>query len=287
MSNRFLIMLALIALLVAGSRGFADDPSTAATELKDLIAKVNASLQDGRTTEADQADNLREFDILLAKHKAETNDDVARIAFMKAKLYLEVFKDTEKATSLLKQLQLDFPDTTSGKSVGVVLAHIKANEEAKKMQDALTVGSPFPAFDVKDLDGKPLSIANYKNKIVMIDFWATWCPPCRGEIPNIVKTYQKYHDKGFEIIGISLDKDGNKDKLIGFTKENKMPWRQYFDGKGWQNEMAVQYGIQSIPTAFLLDGKGNIIAKGNDVRGVDENGDELLGKVVAKALASQ
>jgi thiol-disulfide isomerase/thioredoxin len=140
---------------------------------------------------------------------------------------------------------------------------------------------------VKDLDGKPLSIANYKNKIVMIDFWATWCPPCRGEIPNIVKTYQKYHDKGFEIIGISLDKDGDKDKLISFTKENKMPWRQYFDGKGWQNEMAVQYGIQSIPTAFLLDGKGNIIAKGNDVRGVDENGDELLGKVVAKALASQ
>ncbi len=280
-------MLALIALLVAGSRGFAADPSAAATELKDLIAKVNASLQDGRTTEADQADNLREFDILLAKHKGETNDDVARIALMKAKLYLEVFKHTEKATNLLKQLQLDFPDSTSGKSVGAMLALIKAKEEAKKMQAALTVGSPFPAFDVKDLDGKPLSIANYKNKIVMIDFWATWCLPCRGEIPNIVKTYQKYHDKGFEIIGISLDKDGDKNKLIDFTKENNMPWRQYFDGKGWQNEMAVKYGIQSVPIAFLLDGKGNIIAKGNDVRGVDENGDELLGKVVAKALGSQ
>jgi thiol-disulfide isomerase/thioredoxin len=224
---------------------------------------------------------------LLVKHKAETNDDVARIAFMKAKLYLEVFKNTEKATSLLKQLQLDFPDTTSGKSVGEVLAHIKANEEAKKMQDALVVGSPFPAFDIKDIDGKPLSIANYKNKIVMIDFWATWCVPCRGEIPNIVKTYQKYHDKGFEIIGVSLDKAGDKDKLIGFTKENKMPWRQYFDGKGGQNEMAVKCGIQSIPMAFLLDGNGNIIAKGNDVRGVDENGDALLGKVVAKALGSQ
>jgi len=124
------------------------------------------------------------------------------------------------------------------------------------------------------LEGKPLSIANFKGKVVLIDFWATWCPPCRAEIPNVVATYQKYHDKGFEIIGVSLDED--KAKLIDFTKDQNMTWQQFFDGQGWSNKLAVKYGIQSIPATFLLDGDGNIIGK--DLRGDD------LTQAVAKAL---
>jgi thiol-disulfide isomerase/thioredoxin len=160
------------------------------------------------------------------------------------------------------------------------LAQIKQSQEATKIQDSLAVDSSFPNFEVKDLDGQPLSVAGYKGKVVMVDFWATWCGPCVGEVPNVAKVYEKYHDKGFEIIGVSLDQDGNKDKLISFTKEHNMPWRQYFDGKFWNNDLAVKYGIRSIPAAYLLDGTGKIIAKGGGIRG------EGLEPAVQKALGS-
>lgn len=94
------------------------------------------------------------------------------------------------------------------------------------------------------------------------------------ELPNVQKTYEKYHPKGFEIIGISLDED--EQKLKSFLKEKNIPWPQYFDGKGWENKLAMQYGIKSIPATFLLDGDGKIIAK--DLRG------EELEQAVAKAL---
>jgi len=142
---------------------------------------------------------------------------------------------------------------------------------------ALKIGTQFPDFSEKDVTGQPLSIANYKGKVVMIDFWATWCGPCRGEIPNVVATYQKYHDKGFEIIGVSLDQD--RQKLLDFTKENGMTWQQFFDGQGWNNKLAVKYGIESIPMTFLLDGNGKIIGK--DLRG-QELTDAVAGAVAGK-----
>jgi len=141
----------------------------------------------------------------------------------------------------------------------------------------LAEGSKFPDFDVKDTAGKPLSIASLKGKVVLVDFWATWCPPCRAEVPNVVKTYEKYHPKGFEIIGVSLDQD--QTRLTNFTKQQKMTWQQYFDGKGWGNKLATKYGVQSIPATFLLDGEGKIIAK--DLRGED------LDQAVSKALAKK
>jgi len=146
--------------------------------------------------------------------------------------------------------------------------------EAQKIQAALAVGVKFPDFNEKDTAGKPLSIANYNGKVVLIDFWATWCGPCRAELPNVIATYKKYHNQGFEIIGISLDQD--QAKLTGFTKSMNMTWPQYFDGQGWGNKLAVKYGMESIPATYLLDGNGKII--GRDLRG-----DELT-QAVAKAL---
>jgi len=128
------------------------------------------------------------------------------------------------------------------------------------------------------LDGKPMSLANFKGKVVMVDFWATWCPPCRAEAPNISAVYGKYHDQGFEIIGISLDHPGDKDKLVAFTKENKMPWGEYYDGAEGPMKIARKYGINAIPTSFLIDGNGKIIASGEALRG------DGLEPLVKKAL---
>jgi thiol-disulfide isomerase/thioredoxin len=89
---------------------------------------------------------------------------------------------------------------------------------------------------------------------VLVDFWATWCGPCRMEIPNVVAAYNQLHKVGFEIVGISLDQ--SKERLVGYTQQAGMTWPQYFDGKGWGNDISSRYGINSIPSAWLVDKKG-------------------------------
>jgi peroxiredoxin len=220
---------------------------------------------------------MKEFDSLLAQHKGETTEDVAQILFMKALLYVQIFDDTEKGTVILKQLQKDFPDTKQGKQVDTLLASFERQKEADKVRRSLVVGSKFPDFNEKDVSGKPLSIANYKGKVVLVDFWATWCGPCVRELPNVLAAYKKYHPKGFEIMGISLDQ--SVEKLKDFTKEQGMTWQQFFDGKVWQNKLAQTYGVMSIPATYLLDKEGIIIGK--DLRG------EELEKAVAEALAKR
>jgi len=275
MKHKLLIVLAALTLSLSNQPGFAAEKSDASAELKDLIAKVQAKLQADKKSETDLADELKEFDTLLARHKDEKTDEVANILNMKAMLYLQVFDNTEKGVELIKQIKRDFPDTMPGKNADQMLDSLKQQAEAKKVRESLVAGAKFPDFDEKDVAGKPLSIANYKGKVVLLDFWATWCPPCRAELPSVIKTYEKHHPKGFEIIGISLDKE--EAKLTSFTKEKEMTWQQYFDGKGWGNKLAAKYGVQSIPATYLLDGEGKIIGK--DLRG------EELEAAVAKALA--
>lgn len=277
MRNRILAALAVGSLLFTSPSVLAQEKSAATTELKELMTKVSAKLKESKRTEKDLADELKEFDTLLAKHKGEKTDDVAQILYMKAQLYLQVLSNPDKGAELIAQLKRDFPDTKQGKSADQVLESIKKQAEAKKMQDSLAEGTKFPDFNEKDVAGKPLSIANYKGKVVLIDFWATWCGPCVKELPNVLKAYEKHHANGFEIIGISLDKD--KEKLESFTKEKNMPWQQFFDGQFWNNKLAVKYGVNSIPATYLLDGEGKIIGK--DLRG------EALEAAVANGVAKK
>lgn len=122
----------------------------------------------------------------------------------------------------------------------------------------LKVGaSPF-AFATKDMQGRQLSLAQFKGKVVLLDFWATWCAPCVGEAPNVVKAYKTFKPSGFDIVGISLDQD--KKALDGFVQSFKMPWRQVFDGRGWDSEISKIYGVKAIPFTLLIGRDGKIAA---------------------------
>ncbi|MDE0482000.1 MAG: TlpA disulfide reductase family protein [Candidatus Poribacteria bacterium] len=153
-----------------------------------------------------------------------------------------------------------------------------AYEYRKKYVPGLAfLGEMVPDFSATDLDGEPISIEAYRGKVVLVDFWAVWCGPCVAEMPNVKKVYEKYKDKGFDIIGISLDND--ETSLRDYLKGNDIPWRQVFSGKGWQSPVAQQYGIYSIPNMWLIDKEGKLIS--NKARG------EKLESMVVKALKEE
>lgn len=246
-------------------------------QLQKLIGAVNAKLQSGQGTEAALAEELKQFDVLLAEHAQEKTDAVAQILAMEAQLYLQVFHNYGKTLELMKKLKVDFPASSQAKGADGTIAALEKAVASQKVFDSLVVGSKFPDFNETDANGRPMSIAGYKGKVLLVDFWASWCGPCMGELPNVLAAYEKHHPNGFEIVGISLDED--RQRFQSVLKARNMTWQQFFDGKKYENKLAVNYGVTSIPSTWLLDRNGVII--GSNLRG------EELEKAVAAALAKK
>lgn len=137
--------------------------------------------------------------------------------------------------------------------------------EDSKATTGPSVGTIAPDFTLKSIDGKSVSLKDLRGKFVLLDFWASWCPPCRAENPNVVAAYNQYKDKNFTILGVSLDKD--KDKWQEAITHDKLSWQHVSDLQGWESSVAALYGVQSIPANFLLDPSGKIIAV--NLRGED------------------
>ena len=138
----------------------------------------------------------------------------------------------------------------------------KISEQLNIMK-ATAVGQPAIDFTANDVNGNPVSLSSFKGKYVLVDFWASWCGPCRAENPNVVKAYNQYKDKGFTILGVSLDEDGSKWKEA--IEHDKLAWTQISDLKGWKAEPAALYGVKAIPANYLIDKDGKII--GHNLRG--------------------
>ena len=136
----------------------------------------------------------------------------------------------------------------------------KAQEsEMERQSNLIPVGSEAPDFSQQDPNGTTIALSSLRGKVVLIDFWASWCKPCRMENPNVKRVYEKYHNKGFEILGVSLDRD--KNSWTGAIQQDGLPWLHVSDLQFWNNAAAQQYGISSIPFTVLVDKDGKVIDK--------------------------
>ncbi len=160
----------------------------------------------------------------------------------------------------------------------------KADEELpmKELPPNLQVGKPALTFTAKTMDDSEVTFpGDYAGRIVMLDFWATWCGPCIGEIPHMKEAYAEWHEKGFDILGVSFDGDGDDEKVAEFLEKNELPWPQIFEGKGWDTTLGRRHDVSGIPFVLLVDGDtGNILATAAELRGAGLS--EFIGEQLKK-----
>ena len=182
----------------------------------------------------------------------------------------------EESEAYYNSLSKDIQNSTVGESVQNYIAQLKSQRIASGLA---SIGNKAPEFSAKTPDGKDLSLSETLGKYTIIDFWASWCRPCRMENPNVVNVYNQYHDKGLNIISVSLDKPDQRERWLQAIEKDKMDWYHVSNLQFWQDPIPRSYGVRAIPATFLLDENGIIIAK--DLRGpaLGAKIKELLGDI--------
>lgn len=220
------------------------NPDTTDSRYKQMVKDY---YQLNEVSQKDQLESLKQF------LKAHSNSFAA--------VYLldgyASMMDPADVESLYAALSPKYKDTRNGQSIAKGI-------EARKIT---AIGKTAPDFSEPDTLGHAVKLSDFRGKYVLVDFWASWCAPCRAENPNLVRTFRKYKDKGFTVLGVSLDQTGKKDAWLAAIHKDGLTWTQVSDLRSWDNEAAVLYGVKAIPANFLLDKDGKIIAK--NLRGED------------------
>uniref|UniRef100_UPI004047EF11 redoxin domain-containing protein n=1 Tax=Flavobacterium sp. TaxID=239 RepID=UPI004047EF11 len=197
-----------------------------------------------------------------SKKFIKENPDAYLSVLLLENFLMRQYLTTEEVKSYYNGLSKELAATKSGKKIKTTL----------DAMTAIVIGKPAPLFTGPTPDGKTVSLKESLGKVTIIDFWASWCGPCRAENPNVVAMYKELHEKGLNIIGVSLDKDADKWKEA-IAKDN-LTWAHVSNLKFWEDPIAKQYNVQAIPATFILDANGIIVAK-------DLRGEELRAKVIA------
>ena len=201
----------------------------------------------------------------VSKNFIKNNPDAYLSVLLLENFLMRQYLSAEEIKVYFTKIDKSLLNTKSAKNIKKVLDAIKDDPAAK-----VEVGSKAPDFSAKNPEGKVISLQDVLGKVTIIDFWASWCGPCRGENPNVVALYKEMHAKGLNIIGVSLDKDAAKWKEA--IAKDGLVWPQISNLKFWDEPIAKQFNIESIPATFILDAKGVIVAR-------DLRGDALKAKV--------
>ncbi len=219
----------------------------------------------------------------LKRYLAKTEMDVQQFQLANVTARVLETKGQYKASLKLRRELKDHFSKAKNKRLS------KAAEEARQSAEKRlgVIGKPLQ-LEGNLVDGSSFGWKQYKGKVVLVDFWATWCRPCLEELPNVMANYKKYHERGFEVVGVSLDDDA--EKLKTFIKEAKIPWKNLFPkdqiNRGWENPLAVKFGISSIPFTMLVNREGKVVALNISGEALGEQLEKLLAKKTADGNSS-
>jgi peroxiredoxin len=256
-------------------------------EYKKLMAQLNPFFEEAQKLEADDKStseatkNTEEYQTNLDKKRNQIQ------VGQKAVLKLFILSNPDSYLSLLALSSIGGPSPDAGELTTLynsLSQRLKDTETAKNLKKALdkltitSVGAMAPDFAEADVNGQPVKLSSFRGKYVLIDFWASWCGPCRQENPNVVKIFNKFKEKNFTILGVSLDRESSKEDWINAINNDGLSWTQVSDLKFWNSEAAVLYDVSAIPANFLIGPDGKIIAKNLRGRSLEHKLEELLGK---------